>query len=136
MNPFIIKPERYEAQESERVRCDAETFEEWEEKAEAFSQNQFGFLSRHQRSLFDMCGQTIFMETLFPANIFDDIIVRIIAADFTIKADSDTMKLAAKHGARWEEGYYMDEGLGWPVFHGDDGCRQCFAFLKERQQSL
>lgn len=129
--PLALKPETYESQESPRVTLDVSSFEEWEERAEAFYQTQFGYLSRHQRSLYDMLGQTVFMETFFSHNIFVDPVVRVIAADFTIREDSETMALAARHGAEWMEGYYMDEGLGWPVFHGDDGCRRCFEFLTE-----
>jgi len=130
-NPFVLVPERYESQESPRVTLDVADFEEWEEKAEAFSQNQFGHLGRHQRSLYDMLGQTIFLETIFPVNILKDPIVRVIAADFTIRKASKTMTMAANHLARWEPGYYMDEGLGWPVFTGELGLRRCFEFLKE-----
>jgi hypothetical protein len=114
-----------------RVLCEAETFAEWEEKAEAFAQYAYGCGNSSQRSLFDMLGQLIFLETHMPWSFFEKVTVRAIAADFTILKDSETAKLAEKHGGFWEEGYYMDDGYGWPVFVGKDGLERCFAFLKE-----
>jgi len=114
-----------------RVACMAETFAEWEAKAEAFEQYTYGCGNSDQRSLFDMLGQTVFLETHFPWSFFKQVKVRAIAADFTIRKNSKAMKLAKKHGGEWEEGYYMADGYGWPLFGGEDGLERCFAFLKE-----
>jgi hypothetical protein len=114
-----------------RVTHLAETFAEWEAKAEAFAQYVYGCGNTHQRSLYDMLGQLVFLETHMPLSFFEHVTVRVVAADFTIREDSETMELAKKHGGFWEEGYYMDEGYGWPVFGGEDGLERCFAFLKE-----
>lgn len=134
-NPFVLPMQTYPPQESPRVTLEVSSFEEWESKAEAFYQTQFGFRCRNQRAVYDMLGQKVFMGTYFPTTIFGHISVRYIAADFTIRSDSDTMKLAARHGGEWEEGYYMDEGFGWPVFNdNDDGLRQCFEFIQQWRQ--
>jgi len=124
-------PHRLYQEPTPRVTCMAETFAEWEAKAEAFDQAEYGCGHQNQRSVYDMLGQEIFLETHFPWSFFEKPTVRVVATDFTITKDSETMKLAEKHGGEWQKGYYMDEGMGWPVFHGDKGCEQCFAFLKE-----
>jgi len=82
-----------------------------------------------------MLGQKVFLESYFPWNFFEKSSVRMIAANFTIRKGSKEMKLAEKFGGVWEEGYYMDEGFGWPVFGGDDCDQHCFEFLKEWRKS-
>jgi len=124
-------PKREPDQQSPRVPCHAETFAEWEATAEPFKQLEFGQLNRSQRSLYDMLGQTVFLETYFPWSCFEHTSTCMIAADFTIKSNSSIMDLARKHGGEWAEGYYMDPGYGWPVFCGDDCGERCFAFLVE-----
>ena len=111
----------------------AETFTEWEAKALAYEQYDYSHGGdHHERALFDMRGQLVFLETSLPWNFLKNPTVRTIAADFTIRQDSETAKLAEQHGATWEPGYYMDDDYGWPVFYGDKGLEQCFNFLKER----
>jgi hypothetical protein len=128
---LAIPPTPCAPESHKRVRCEYDSFEEWEEKAEAYEQHCFGYLSRHQRSMFDVFGQTMMIETIFSPNIFIDAVLRNVAVDFSIKQESETMKLAATHGGEWEPGYYMDDGFGWPVFLGDDGTRRCYEFLEE-----
>ena len=126
-------PPRLYQEPTPRVTNTAETFAEWEAKALAFEQYDYSHGGdRHERALFDMLGQLVFLETYFPWNFLKSATVRTIAADFTIRQDSETAKLAEKHGAAWEPGYYMDDGYGWPVFRGDNGLEQGFNFLKER----
>jgi hypothetical protein len=123
--------QRWYQESTPRVTYMAETFAEWEKKALAFEQYEYGCGHSNQRSLYDMLGQLVFLETHFPWSFFEHVTVRVVAADFTILKDSETMELAKKHGGFWEEGYYMEEGYGWPVFGGEDGLERCFAFLKE-----
>ena len=125
---------REAAQSSPRKLCMVTTFEEWSTTAEPYYQTEFGFLSRNQRSCYDMLGQSVFLEFIFPANIFKDIISLCLAVDFNILEDSETMKLAAKHGAHWEEGPYNTDSRGYPVFLGDEGPEKCFNFLVEWRQ--
>ena len=131
-----IRPQRLPAQEGPIIPCIVDTFKEWEEQAVPSYQAEFGSVggSSNQQSVYDMLGSKIFMETHFPWSPFKEVTTRIVAADFTIKSCSDTMKLAEKHGGKWEEGYYMDDGFGWPVFYGEEGAEQCFNFLIERKR--
>jgi arginine/ornithine N-succinyltransferase beta subunit len=108
-------------QERPRVRCDASTFEEWEEKAEAYYDVMF-HRGQRQRSMFDMFGQSIAMEIHIPWNVFKETSVVYKAMDFNIKKNSKTMVLAKTFNGEWEEGYYADEGYGWPVFAEAEDC--------------
>ena len=125
-------------QQGPPVPWPATTFGEWEATAEPSYQVEFGIGGRNQRSVYHMLGQKVYLETRFPCSFFEQSTICMIAAGFTIRRDSETAKLAGKHGGEWHEGYYMDEGLGWPVFSGDDCAERCFAFLtawlaKQRQ---
>ena len=106
-------------------------FKDWEENAVASEAVEFGYLSRHQRCKYQMLGQSICEETYFPHNVFKSIEVYFKAWDFNICETDPIMLLAKKHGATWQQGYYAEEGYGWPVFSGESGAEKCWNFLTE-----
>jgi len=105
------------------------TFSEWQLSAVPSYQVEYarGF---RQRSCYDMLGQHVFLETSLPQNWFFPSTCRMVAAGFTIRADSETMSLAARFGGEWEPGYYMEVGFGWPIFRGADCAEKCWHFLE------
>jgi hypothetical protein len=107
------------------------TFKEWKKDATVKASYEYGFLGRNQRDVYDMLGHEIFVETTFPHSCFKPVMVHTKAVGFNIKENSMEMAVANRHGATWEEGYYAEEGYGWPVWEGDNGQRLCFCFLKE-----
>ena len=129
----LSKIEHHGVEQSPRVPCFAATVAEWEEKAEPYFQGESG--GGVMRSCYDMHGQSVFLEVYLPRNPFKKSWSRMIAADFMLKENSSVMELAKIHGAYWEEGYYMDDGYGWPVFPGEDAGEKCFAFIMEWLQS-
>jgi len=109
-----------------------ETFEEWEAQAVTKQPTlHFGRGGFNDRDIYDMLGQCVFVETIFPWSCFDGIGLYTKAVDFNIREHSDIMDIARKHGAKWERGYYARDGYGWPVWKGEDGTRHCFEFIQE-----
>ena len=111
------------------------TYEEWEQTV-AKESYQYGIGNSRERCVYEMLGQHIFVETHVPYNWFKSTTQRVVAQNFNIKEDDPIMKLAKKHGALWEEGYYAEEGYGWPFWYdgGDpenDGTKKCFEFITE-----
>ena len=125
--PSWPKPPPDEFEKQPRIRKDFSSFEQWETHTEAYWQASYARGTR-QRSMFDMFGQSVAMETHMPWNFFKQTTTRWVCMDFNITEDSQTMEHAREYGAEWEEGYYADEGYGWPVF-GD--AEKCWQFLKE-----
>jgi hypothetical protein len=115
------KPPMDTQRESPRVRCDFDTFEEWEEKAETYYDVMY-HRGQCQRSMFDMFGQSVAMETHVPWSVFEKTTVVYKAMDFNITPDSETMVLAKTFDGEWEQGYYADKGRGWPVFAEAEDC--------------
>jgi hypothetical protein len=99
----------------ERVRLDCATFLEWESTSEPYYDAVYG-RGRQFRTCYDMRGQSIFVETYIPWNVFSDTSVVYKLTDFNIPKDSLTMAMAEEFNGEWEEGYYAEEGYGWPVF--------------------
>lgn len=131
----ILKAFPRDAHDSQpRVLCDFATFEEWEMKAEAYYQVEYNH-GRSQRSMFDICGQSIAMETYIPWSCFEQMRVVWKCLDFNITKDSDTMKLAEEFKGEWEEGYYAEEGYGWPVFSDALDCWNFIQAWKKRKGS-
>ena len=108
------------------------TYQQWSETAVSKYTTNFGYLRRSTRDIYEMQGFDVFEETHFPHNVFKHITTWVKAVDFNIKADSSIMKQAEKHGGIWEEGYYAEEGYGWPMF---DDMEKCFNFITEYKAS-
>ena len=116
------------------------TYEEWASSEAVVETHHFGYLSRAERCVMEMLGQHIFVETFMPHNVFKPTTQRVVAQNFNITADDPIMELAKKHGAEWEEGYYAEDGYGWPFWFdgGDidnDGVAKCFAFITEYKET-
>lgn len=106
------------------------TFAEWEEKAESRFDAE-GPRGGWQRSVYDMQGYEVFLETTFPWNVFKKTTISMPVVSMNIPPSHPTMKLAAEFGAEWEQGYYSEEGFGWPIFSGDDCAERCWNFIVE-----
>jgi len=113
MHLEIAVPDRTEKRP--RVKLDCTTFEEWEALSESYFQCVYNH-GRSQRSCYDMRGQSLFEETYIPWNIFKDETVVYKLTDFNVTKSCPTMLLAEEYGGEWEQGYYAEEGYGWPVF--------------------
>ena len=119
-----------ETHEQERVRCDAKTFEEWENKAEAYY-SVCTSRGGSSRDCYDMNGQSVFHETYSPWSVLLPTTERAFPSDFKVTRESPVIKLAEKTGGTWDEGYYADPSYGWPVWRGEDCMRKVFEFLQE-----
>jgi len=114
-----------------------EAYEAWIDTLVIEETIAFGFRSRHCRDVVKVLGQTVFFETYFPFNPFNQIFTLVKAVDFHIRESDPIMKLAKQYGAIWEPGYYAKEGYGWPVWRVSEyECRDCFRFLTDLKRRL
>ena len=104
-------------------------FQKWEANAEHKRAYEFGYLSRHQRHIYDMLDQEIFIETFFHWN--KKPYTQTLCPNFNIKKDNHIMKIAEKHHGIWEQGWYSEDGYGFPLFTGKNDTENCFSFLRE-----
>lgn len=112
------------------------TYYQWHQQAEPFETISYnhGFC---ERTLYRMFGQTVFLETVFPHGLAGITRSYVKAVEFCIPALHPIMLVALRHNAYWEQGYYAQNGFGWPVWTNDTedtGLARCWAFLQECQK--
>ncbi len=110
------------------------THAEWAAGAQSTYDCEGGRGDRWQRSVYMMQGFVVFLETYTPWNPFEKPGVSMIVESFNVPEDSEEMRLAAKYGGKWENGYYAEIGFGWPRFWGEDCTEKCWAFLEEHNK--
>ena len=117
--------EKYEKENSKRFT----TFAEWSEQAEAIETYLWSH-GQWERAIFIMNGHKIYIETMMSRNWLKKTMVRIILSEFSHRESNKIIQMAIKMGAFWEEGYYAEEGHGWPIFAGDDGMEKAWNFFQ------
>ena len=120
---------------SSGLGADAKTYEEWFTTATTTYQVEGGYGgNRWQRAIYMMLGHEIFIETYFPWNIFRPNSECSMVPGFNVTEDDPVITLAKENGGRWMEGWYAEEGYGWPRWEdGGDGnidcAKLCWDFL-------
>jgi hypothetical protein len=85
-----------------------------------------------------MLGFVVIVEAVFPRNPFKKLRV-FTSVDMEIAENCKITDLAKKHGAQWRQGYYSEEGTGFPIWfseNDEDNLEKCWNFLTDYKEMI